>query len=215
MQPLVKTCFNSDWLYKRFISFIGQLTPFELPMISTRVKNTVPFAVLLKTKSREAFTELYDKYSAAIFSIICKMITNTNIAEELLQDVFVKVWKNIDKYDPSKGSLFTWMLQISRNACIDYRRTSQHKMQLNTSTQMEQHETIASDEMPYNTENMELRGLAFKLEHKYRQVIDLVYFWGYSQEEVSQMLNIPLGTVKTRSRRGLQQLRDLYRRHNS
>jgi RNA polymerase sigma-70 factor (ECF subfamily) len=177
-----------------------------------RANDTISF----KTKSPDAFAELYDKYSAAIYSIICKIITNTNIAEELLQDVFVKVWKNIDKYDPSKGSLFTWMLQISRNTCIDYLRTSEHKKQLSTSAQVIGHEAIASsNEIHYKTENRELRGLALKLEHKYRQVIDLVYFWGYSQEEVSQLLDIPLGTVKTRSRTGLQQLRDLYRQHNS
>src|SRR4051812_42180838 len=108
------------------------------------------------------------------------------------------------------------MLQISRNTCIDYLRTRQHKMQLSTSMPVEWHEpTASSSDVPYNTENTELRGLAFKLEHKYRQIIDLVYFWGYSQEEVSQLLNIPLGTVKTRSRVGIQQSRDLYRQHNS
>ena len=88
-----------------------------------RANDTIRFPGLLKTRSRDAFAELYDKYSGAFYSIICRMITNANVAEELLQDVFIKVWKNIDKYDPSKGSLFTWMLQISRNTCIDYLRT--------------------------------------------------------------------------------------------
>ncbi len=74
---------------------------------------------------------------------------------------------------------------------------------------------FASCDMQYNSENTELRGLAFKLEHKYRQIIDLVYFWGYSQEEVAQMLKIPLKTVKTRSRTALQQLRELYQQINS
>jgi len=181
-----------------------------------RANDTIRLPEVLKTKSRDAFAELYDKYSAAIYGIICKMITNTNIAEELLQDVFIKVWKNIDKYDPSKGSLFTWMLQISRNTCIDYLRTRQHKMQLSTYTQVEQlGPSVSSNEIHYNTENTELRGLAFKLEHKYRQIIDLVYFWGFSQEEVSQLPKYSFGHCKTRSRVGIQQLRDLYRQHNS
>jgi DNA-directed RNA polymerase specialized sigma24 family protein len=69
---------------------------------------------------------------------------------------------------------------------------------------VEEHESTAwANEISYNSENSELRGLAFKLEHKYRQIIDHVYFWGYFQEEVSQLLHIPLGTVKTRSRAGL------------
>src|SRR5215216_2553895 len=129
-------------------------------MVSITTNNTANFPELLKTRSCDAFAKLYDKYSAAIYSIICKIVTNTNIAEELLQDVFVKVWRNIDKYNESKGTLFTWMLQIARNTCTDYLRTSQHKMQLNTSTQSERHETIAaSNEIHYNTENTELRGL--------------------------------------------------------
>jgi len=75
-------------------------------------------------------------------------------------------------------------------------------------------ETLATPEIHLNNENSELRRLALKLETKYRQIIDLVYFWGYSQEEVAKMLNIPLGTVKTRSRAGLQQLRSLYQNMN-
>lgn len=172
--------------------------------------NTLP--ELLKTKSREAFAKLYDKYSGALYGIIYKMIQKENIAEELLQDVFIKVWKNIDKYESTKGTLFTWMLQIARNACIDHLRTKEHKIKFHSEVNLQ--ETLATSEIHYNNENSELRGLAFKLEAKYRQIIDLVYFWGYSQEEVAKMLNLPLGTVKTRSRTGLQQLRSLYQNMN-
>jgi len=167
---------------------------------------------LLKTKSRDAFSELYDKYSGALYGIIYKMIQKENIAEELLQDVFIKVWKHIDKYDSSKGTLFTWMLQIMRNTCIDHLRTKEHKIKFQSEINLQ--ETLATPEIHLNNENSELRRLALKLETKYRQIIDLVYFWGYSQEEVAKMLNIPLGTVKTRSRAGLQQLRSLYQNMN-
>jgi RNA polymerase sigma-70 factor (ECF subfamily) len=166
----------------------------------------------LKTKNREAFAKLYDKYSGALYGIIYKMVQNANIGEELLQDVFVKVWKNIDKYDSSKASLFTWMLQITRNTCIDHLRTKEHKIKFQSEINLQ--DTLATPEMHNHNENSELRSLAYKLDTKYRQIIDLVYFWGYSQEEVAKMLGIPLGTVKTRSRAGLQQLRSLYQSMN-
>jgi RNA polymerase sigma-70 factor (ECF subfamily) len=143
------------------------------------------FSELLKTGSRDAFSELYDKYSPALFGVICRIVQNKVIGEELLQDVFVKIWKNIDKYETSKGALFTWMLHITRNTCIDYLRSVQHKMQMRIQPELQ--ETLAAPSATQHiAENTELRGLAFKLEHKYQQVIDLLYFWGYSQEEVAQ-----------------------------
>ncbi|HEY6975815.1 MAG TPA: RNA polymerase sigma factor [Chitinophagaceae bacterium] len=169
------------------------------------------FCKLLKSKNPEAFSALYDSYSGALYTVIYKIVKNSNIAEELLQDVFVKVWKNIDRYDAARGTLFTWMLKIARNTSVDHLRSSQHKMQLNSKVcEQETEESIVAESRHYNAENMELRGLALKLEDKYKQVIDLVYFWGYSQEEVSQILNLPLGTVKTRCRTGLRQLKRLY-----
>ena len=74
----------------------------------------------LRLKNCAAFSELYDKYAPALLGIIHKIVKNNGIEEELLQDVFVKVWKNIERYDATKGTLFTWMLNIARNTCIDY-----------------------------------------------------------------------------------------------
>ena len=182
-------------------------------MTATLTSDNNLFSDLLKTRSRDAFSELYDKYSAALFGVICRIVQNKVIGEELLQDVFVKIWKNIDKYEASKGALFTWMLHITRNTCIDYLRSMQHKMQMRIQPGLQETLTAPATTQ-HNAENIELRGLAFKLEHKYKQVIDLLYFWGYSQEEVAQSLQIPLGTVKTRSRMGLQQLRTLYENVN-
>ena len=105
------------------------------------------------------------------------------------------------------------MLHITRNTCIDYLRSMQHKMQLRIQPQLLE-TLVISETVQHKTENAELKGLAFKLEHKYKEVIELLYFWGYSQEEVAQQLKIPIGTVKTRSRMGLRQLRALYENAN-
>lgn len=168
---------------------------------------------LLKTKSNKVFNILYDNYSPALYGIIYRMVQNTATSQELLQDVFMKIWKNIDSYDKTKGTLFTWMLNITRNACIDYLRSSRHKMEQRHNGEVSDTDAVSTGFL-YNPDKSELRGMVLKLDHKYRQIIDLVYFWGYTQEEVSKMLNIPLGTVKTRSRSGLHDLRELYNKEN-
>ncbi len=164
---------------------------------------------------RLQFSSLYNQYSGALNTMAAKMVKNQTVAEDILQDVFVKVWKNMDKYDAEKGTLFTWMLNILRNTCIDYFRSSECKIKLITTPDelIPGNPAIASM-LYYNAEKSDLRNLIFKLDTKYRHIIDLVYFWGYSQEEVSQMLAIPVGTVKTRSRAGLQHLRNLYQAAN-
>lgn len=167
---------------------------------------------LLQSKSREAFSILYDNYSEAIFGIICRMISNKAAAEDLLQDVFVKIWKKIDTYDAGKGTLFTWIINITRHICIDYLRSKQYKQQQQVvENAFENAETITARFEPnYNIQHTELQSITQKLEVKHRQVIEMVYFRGYTHEETAQVLNIPVGTVKTRTRAGLKQLRNLY-----
>jgi RNA polymerase sigma factor (sigma-70 family) len=93
-------------------------------MVAAAANDILYFTQLLKAKSRGAFADLYDRYSAALFGFICKMVKNKNIAEELLQEAFIKAWKNIDAYDASKESLFTWLLRIANNTCVNYTKTT-------------------------------------------------------------------------------------------
>jgi RNA polymerase sigma-70 factor, ECF subfamily len=166
----------------------------------------------LRNKSEEAFTVLYDDYSAALFGIAFRIVRNKTIAEELLQDVFVKIWKHIDTYDATKGTFFTWILNITRNTCKDYFRTKHYGYQ--SLIAQEDLNDIPIKNMPqatsYQEESWELQLLTQKLEPKYKEIIDLIYIYGYSQEQVAEKLNIPLGTVKTRSRDALKQLRNIY-----
>jgi RNA polymerase sigma-70 factor, ECF subfamily len=166
----------------------------------------------LQNKSEAAFSVLYDDYADALFGIAFKIVKNKTAAEELLQDVFVKIWKHIDSYDATKGTLFTWMLNITRNTCKDYFRTKKYHYQ--TLIVQEELDDIPSKYMPqssnYEAESWEMQQLTQKLAPKYKEIIDLVYIYGYSQEQVAEQLNIPLGTVKTRSREALRQLREIY-----
>jgi RNA polymerase sigma-70 factor, ECF subfamily len=166
----------------------------------------------LKDKSKTAFSVLYDSYAGALLGVVYRMVNDKDIAEELLQDIFIKIWKHIDLYNAAKGTLFTWMLNIARNTCKDYFRSKQHRCQMQVSEKgLEYLESnAAGDRLNYREEFSDLKQLAYKLETKYKKIIDLVYFFGYSQQEVAVMLNIPLGTVKTRSRMALKILRGAY-----
>lgn len=168
--------------------------------------------VQLKRKSTTAFSDLYDSYAAALYGVTYRMVRNRDVAEELLQDAFIKIWQHIDKYDPTKGTLFTWMLNITSNTCKDYFRSKRYHYQMLVSENgLDQIDvTYSMAHVTYQDDSRDLYQLTQNLELKYKEVIDLVYIFGYSQEEVSKMLNIPLGTIKTRSRNALKILRDLY-----
>lgn len=163
---------------------------------------------LIRQRSAKGFELLYDKYSDALYCIINRIVTNTATAEDLLQDTFVKIWKNISSYDEQKGSFYTWMLNIARFTSIDYLRTKQYKNQLLTGPDDVLEYEAGNDRALPHSDHLGLRASVHKMELKYRQVIDIIYFYGYTYEETATMLNIPVGTVKTRARKAIQLLRN-------
>lgn len=167
---------------------------------------------ILQNKNEESFSDLYDNYSRALYGVTFKMVQDSDVAEDILQEVFIKIWEHIDKYDSSKGTLFTWMINITRNSCRDYFRSKHYQTQLLVSENSLEKINIGNKDccVTYQDENYELHQLTQRLEAKYKQIIDLVYIYGYSQEEVSKMLNLPIGTIKTRSRTAIKILRELY-----
>lgn len=159
----------------------------------------------IKNKESVAFDIIYQNYSKSIYSIILKIVKTNPPASDILQDSFVKIWKNIDKYDTSKGTLFTWILNISRNTSIDSIRSSSSKVNKNTFDIDNKNAKIESFET--QNENFDLKNLLLNLELKHREIIDLLYFQGYTQAEVAEYLDIPLGTVKTRVKYAMNALR--------
>ena len=163
---------------------------------------------LLKNKDLVAYNALYDNYSAALYGIITRIVPAEEIAEDLLQEVFIKIWKSIDSYDPKKGRLFTWMLNISRNASIDYARSKQSKIETkNQDLDNSVYEYNRQNSSSINTDVIGLKEEVIKLKDDHRVLIDFIYYKGYTQEETAKELNIPLGTVKTRVRAAIMQLR--------
>lgn len=165
----------------------------------------------LRTRSQKAYSVLYDNYAPALLGIICKVVKNSDDAENLLQDTFVKVWTYIDSYDTSKGRLFTWLLNIARNTAINFLRAQQKTeftdIQTLTDGVYTERNSITD---AINVGHIGVADTVSRLDPKLRQIINLIYFDGYTQQEVADSLNMPLGTVKTRTRMALQQLKDLF-----
>lgn len=165
---------------------------------------------LLQQRNEKAFEYLYDNYSGALFGIVNSIVTDKEIANDVLQNVFINIWRKIESYDPSKGRLFTWMLNIARNSSIDEIRSkgfrdSQKNQSLSSNVDVAGVVTIPS------IDDVGLRKVLTRLKGELRVLVDLSYFQGFTHEEISKMLDIPLGTVKTRIRSALIQLRTMIR----
>ena len=161
---------------------------------------------LLNENSQEGISVLYDNYSSALYGVIAKIVRSEEIAQDILQDAFVKIWKNFSKYDSSKGRLFTWMINIARNRAIDYVRSKDFKNRnLNDyDTNNAELTTITSE---IKIDQIGLTDTLNLLDPKLKIIIDTIYLKGYTQAETAEYLNIPLGTVKSRVRNGLIELR--------
>jgi RNA polymerase sigma-70 factor (ECF subfamily) len=165
---------------------------------------------LLLQQNGQAFSYLYDNYSPALFGIINQIIPDKNISADVLQDVFISVWKKISSYDETKGRLFTWMLNIARNAAIDKIRSRPYQNSLKNQPLTETVNTLTANSVVNPQVNdIGLKKLVNRLKQEYRELIELSYFQGFTHEEISKLLNLPLGTVKTRIRTALTQLRTL------
>ena len=152
-------------------------------------------------KDSKAFEQLYAIYATNIHGAINVILRNPERAEELCQDVFVKVWNNATSYDVSKGRFFTWILNIARNTAIDELRSKSHKEQKqNLSTETFVGIWEASEDSMSHMDTIGLKKLLKGLKEKCAQIIEMLYFKGLTQKEVAQELDIPIGTVKTRNR---------------
>ncbi|TXE19484.1 sigma-70 family RNA polymerase sigma factor [Psychroflexus gondwanensis] len=163
----------------------------------------------LKKQNEVAFSQIYDMYSENIFGIINNIVKDVEIAEEVLQDVFIKVWNKSDSYSSDKGRFFTWLLNISRNAAIDKVRSKAYKNKLKNSD-FDDFSFFIKDDMDLDrqSDGYGLRKFVDKLKPMCVKLIDLLFFKGYTQKEVSETLDIPLGTVKSRNRSCLNSLRE-------
>ncbi|MFT7352349.1 MAG: RNA polymerase sigma-70 factor (ECF subfamily) [Flavobacterium sp.] len=187
---------------------------FELNFYICLVNNTQTMTQedilpLVLKKDDKAFTTLYDMYSKSLFSVISNLINDQEEAEDILQEVFVKIWKNIDSYNESKGRFYTWIVNIARNASIDKLRSKGHNnKQKNLSSDNFVHLIDESNKLVNRIDTIGIQDFVKKLKPKCIQLIELLFFQGYTQQEASDELEIPLGTVKTQNRNCINDLRN-------
>lgn len=172
--------------------------------------NESDLVTLLQSGDEDSFAYLYDRYSAALYGAILQVIPQKEKAEDVLQEVFIKIYRNVNRYDPSKGRLFTWMMQISRNAAIDLVRSQDYR---NDQKNLELKESVyEEDVVTSNNGSSDAIGLSAvlkSLDEEHRKLIDLAYFKGFTQQEISSKLAVPVGTVKSRMRSALMHLRKI------
>jgi RNA polymerase sigma-70 factor, ECF subfamily len=164
---------------------------------------------LLNQKNSKGLEILYDNYSSALFGVIRRIIQEEEIAEDVLQETFIKIWKNFSSFDPSKGRLFTWMVNIGRNCAIDKTRSSTY-IHENKNRPLVNIVSDQEEAFEYNPETIDVKKMINQLDPEYSLIINLLYFGGYSQSEVAEKLQIPLGTVKTRARSAIQKLKSYF-----
>lgn len=181
-------------------------------MASEQLKNIEEkeLVMLLQKQDKAALEYLYDHYSAALNGIILRIVGSEEIAQEVLQDAFMKIWNNIHSYDPVKGKLFTWMLNISRNLAIDKTRSKEIKREQKTDrTENVVNKVDRENFVEFSPDSIGVKELLNTLNSDQRKVVDLLYFQGYTQSEVAKEYGIPLGTIKTRLRIALKELRKI------
>ena len=159
------------------------------------------------------FSKLYDNYSGALFGLIINWVKDKGVAENLLQDVFVKAWRSRGLYDAAKGKVFTWLYNIARHICIDYLRSKAHKK--SKASLLSEDITLlvpGGNSGNITPDTIGLRKLVSTLRKEEQEVIELMYFKGFTQREIAMLMNTPLGTVKTRMSRAIKNLRYYFKK---
>ena len=163
---------------------------------------------LLRNRDEQGLLELDKRYARQIYGLIYKMIHNEDQAHLILQDTFLKIWYKIEQYQRSKGRFLTWIFSIARNTTLDWLRSKDHKNQTRVSYVGHEYriEPIVEGIHP---DRIGIKEMTNKLEEKYRMIIELAYFNGYTLADIARENDIPLATVKSRARKAIVLMREL------
>ena len=174
-------------------------------MVTTIEKEIVG---LLNKGDKGAMTLLYEYYADSLYGVVKKVIDDDEVAQDVLQESFVKIWRFAKKYDASKAKLFTWLYRITYNTAIDKVRSLKNKTEKEVQIETSSVYRITSNEL--NQDVLDLRKHLNTIDQKYQIVINALFFEGMTQQEASDELNIPLGTIKSRLKIGLRELKKIY-----
>jgi RNA polymerase sigma-70 factor (ECF subfamily) len=189
------------------------LSSLVIPIVAAVVfRDDSELVARLKRRDPDALAQLYDRYGRMMYSLILRVVRNEAVAEDLVQETFLRIWNRVHAFDQDRGALGPWILAVARNRAIDYLRSIQNR-EADTPLEMERMENPA---LFSNLENdilnldrvRKLKSAFDKLTPNQRAVIELAYYEGMSQTEMSERLKQPLGTVKTWVRTALKALRE-------
>jgi RNA polymerase sigma-70 factor (ECF subfamily) len=168
----------------------------------------------VRSRDADALIVLYQKYGSRVLSLLCRILEDQSTAEEVLQDTFYRLWTRVELFDPTKGSLISWLFTVGRNLALDLKRKESRRANLNVLLEGDQHSdgqamsleglAVAAPEQSFD----EVREAMQRLPEDQRRVIELAYWEGLTHEELAVRLGEPLGTVKTRTRLAFKKLRE-------
>lgn len=163
---------------------------------------------LLQKGDKKAISLLYENYADTLYGVILKVLNNEELAQDALQETFIKVWKKSKSYDADKAKLFTWLYRIAYNTAIDKVRSQSNKDQKEIQIEASNVYKLTSEGL--NQDVMDIKTHLKSIDEKYQIVINALFFEGMTQQEASEELEIPLGTIKSRLKIGLRELKKIY-----
>ena len=161
--------------------------------------------------SRAAFAEMYDRISSRVMGLVTRLLRDRAQSEEVTQEVFLEIWQSASKFDQNRGSGMAWVLTMAHRRAVDRIRSAQksHERDIKIGIRdMEREFDGVAESVEIRLENERVKVAMARLTPLQREAVILAYYGGYSHSEMSQILGIPLGTVKTRLRDGMIRLRD-------
>lgn len=193
------------------INFIMILHPYNPNSRKLKSDKHQELVSALAAGDISAFGPIYEDYSPMVYGLILRIVKDDKEAENLLQEVFIKVWTKINTYDPDKGSFATWVINITRNTAIDFTKTSYFKQKFKN--QNEDFLVLNENDHPVIYQRIDtigLKKLVEQLSPPNRLIIEMMYYKGFTQQEIADLLDTPVGTIKTRSRMAIKELRTRY-----
>ena len=180
--------------------------------------NGLPDAELLdqvRRRDETALAALYDRYGGLVFTVALRVLGDRDLAEEAMQDAFLRCWRGIETYHPERGHAAAWLMGIARNRAVDLLRSRQHQARLRERTSLPEPDAPGEPQVG-DAADVVVTGQAVAaalgaLPPAQRRVVELAYYGGLTQVEIAQALGEPLGTVKTRTRSALERLREMLR----
>ena len=190
------------------------MRPARLRALSTPNEHLGDEALLLATArgDQEAFAELYDDWAGLVFGVVRRVVRDPAQSEEVAQEVFAEIWRNAPRFDPRRGAARTWMMTMAHRRAVDRVRSEQAARdrvdRVGTRDHTPDYDQV-SEQVEGNLEREQVRAALASLTELQREAVELAYYSGYTYREVAELLDTPLGTIKTRIRDGLIRLRDV------